>query len=106
MTPRNETELLAATIDLAMHCRWACMHPRPALTAHGYRTAITGHKGFPDLVLARTGVVWFWELKSDRTKPTSEQRDWGVQLGDQYRLLRPVDWEWIQGTLTSKPGWP
>ena len=81
----SEQQLLDNTIDLASRCRWAVHHCRPARTARGYRTPIQGHKGFPDLVLARDGLVLFRELKGydargrlGRVSP--EQRDWGRQL--------------------------
>jgi hypothetical protein len=85
MAPRNEPELLAQTIDLAKLNRWAVMHQRPALTRAGWRTAIQGHIGFPDLVLARGGTVLFRELKSARGRLTPEQLDWARQLsGDPH----------------------
>lgn len=85
MAPRTEQELLDCTIDLAMRMRWAVAHFRPARTAQGWRTAMQGHKGFPDLVLARSGIVLFRELKGYDARGrlgrlSSEQRDWGRQL--------------------------
>ena len=118
MSPRNEQELLDDTIDLAMRCKWACCHFRPARTRRGWRTAIQGHIGFPDLVLARAGVVLFRELKGDRGRLSSEQRDWGKQIdpwwwgevGSSERLVlgafdvwRPSDWTpLIVPTLTAR----
>jgi hypothetical protein len=87
MAPRTEAELLDATIDLATHCGWAIHHDRPARRAGtGWATAIQGHAGFPDLVLARRGVVLFRELKGYQAsgrlgRLSSEQRDWAQQLG-------------------------
>lgn len=124
MSPRTEQQLLDATVDLAMRCRWAVHHCRPARTARGYRTPIQGHKGFPDLVLARGGVVLFRELKGYDARGrlgtvSPEQRDWGRQLtrehdeayrGDDIgrrRLLfdvwTPDDWDaLIVPTLTVR----
>jgi VRR-NUC domain-containing protein len=86
VSPRTEGQLLDATIDLATRCRWAVHHDRPARTAHGWRTAIQGHAGFPDLVLARAGLVLFRELKGPRGRLSSEQRDWAKQLDPDWPL--------------------
>lgn len=86
MPPRTEQELLDATIDLATHCRWSVHHDRPARRSGArWATAIQGHAGFPDLVLARRGVVLFRELKGYGKngrigRLSSEQRDWARQL--------------------------
>lgn len=127
MSPRTEQELLDATIDLAIRCRWAVHHDRPARRAGGkWATAISGHAGFPDLVLARSGLVLFRELKGYAAdgrmgRLSSEQRDWGKQLQPDWnpdtahRVLipelraslifdvwTPDDWDLIVATLTAK----
>lgn len=129
VSPRTEQELLDATIELAMLQRWAVHHDRPARRAGGrWTTAIAGHAGFPDLVLARQGVVLFRELKGyDRNgrmgRLSSEQRDWARQLdnvdpvadllkvapdvrrGLLFDVWTPDDWEpLIIPTLTAKIG--
>ena len=133
MTPRTEQQLLDATIDLAMHCAWAVHHDRPARRAgHGWATAIQGHAGFPDLVLARRGVVLFRELKGYQAsgrlgRLNEEQRDWAKQLDEDWPKVRgaqgrsvlipplragllfdvwtPDDWDTvIVPTLTAKIG--
>lgn len=98
MTPRSEQELLDATIDLAKAFQWLVHHDRPARTANGYKTAIQGHAGFPDLVLARAGVVLFRELKGYDArgrlgKLTADQIDWGARIDP---LTAPA--------RTAKPG--
>jgi len=125
MSARTEQELLDATIGLATHCGWAVHHDRPARRSGSrWHTAIQGHAGFPDLVLARGGVVLFRELKGYDVRGrigrlSSEQRDWARQLecehdeayrGDPYgrrKLLfdvwTPDDWDLIVATLTAKP---
>jgi hypothetical protein len=49
--------------------------------------------GFPDLVLARNGVVHFWELKpmamDAKHMPTAAQVKWLEECGG--RLMRPSD---------------
>lgn len=95
MAPRTERELLDAVVDLAEHCRWAVHHDRPARTGAGWRTAIQGAAGFPDLVLARGGVVLFRELKGFDVRGrmgrlSSEQRDWGEQLCPGWKRARDM----------------
>jgi hypothetical protein len=94
-------------------------HDRPARRAgNNWATAIQGHAGFPDLVLARAGVVLFRELKGyDKNgrmgRLSSEQRDWATQLtqpddelveraGWQFDVWTPDDWPLIVATLTAK----
>lgn len=118
----SEDDLLNNTVDLAMTCRWAVFHPLPALRADGrWRTALKGHKGFPDLVLARAGLVLFRELKGYDArgrlgKLSPEQRDWGRQLEQPadsdpawrgvgaplFAVWTPDDWPLIQATLTAR----
>lgn len=83
---RTEQQLLDAVVDLASLNRWAIHHDLPSRRARGqWRTSIQGHAGFPDLVLARAGVVLFRELKGFDSrgrlgKLSPEQRDWARQL--------------------------
>lgn len=49
-----------------------------------------GDKGFPDLCLARNGVVIFAELKVGRNKLSPEQERWAREIGDVY-LWKPED---------------
>jgi hypothetical protein len=120
--PRTEQELLDQTIQLAMLNRWAVMHQRPARTRGGWRTAVQGHAGFPDLTLARNGRTVLRELKGAKGRLTAEQLDWARQLTGnprwcetrdapvEYRLRllydvwRPADWQpLVVPTLTGKP---
>ena len=82
----TEAELMAAVIDLARLLGWRVHHCRPARTGQGWRTPITGHAGFPDLVLARRGVVIFAELKSERGKVSPDQREWLQALSGDTRV--------------------
>ena len=91
---QTEAAFQDAVIELARLHGWKVSHARPAWTAKGYRTAIQGDKGAPDLLLARRGFVLHVELKSDRkdSKLTAEQAEWRDALGDSWRLWRPADW--------------
>lgn len=92
---------------------WLIHHDRPARARErgtgrdGWRTAISGDAGFPDLVLARHGRVVFAELKSDIGKPTPAQARWADHLGYDlgfestfdYYLWKPSDWIDIERIL-------
>jgi len=95
MPPRNETELLEQTIELAMLRGWRVTHVRPARTDDGWRTPYQGHSGLPDLILARRGQVLLAELKSNdrRAKPTPDQQAWLAAAGGNGFLWRPTTWE-------------
>lgn len=88
----SEDELKAAVIEAAQLQGWCVMHQRPARTAKGWRTAIEGDAGFPDLVLARDGVVLLRELKREKEKPRPDQVTWLDALGDHGGVWRPSDW--------------
>jgi len=121
VSPRNETELLDQTVELAILNRWAVCHFRPARTRTGWRTAIQGHIGFPDIVISRRGVTLFRELKGPKGSLSPEQRDWARQINgdphwtelgrrvddsvrtDLFDVWRPADFEpLIVPTLTAR----
>jgi hypothetical protein len=99
--PLSEADLQQRIIDYARLRAWHVMHTRPAKTDKGWRTPITGDVGFPDLVLARRGVVWFFEVKSTKGRATADQDGWLYALGgpEHARVVRPSDWDWIQEVL-------
>jgi VRR-NUC domain len=90
----TERDYQRTVIDAAKMFGWRVHHARPAWTKRGYRTPITGHAGFPDLVLAHPNVgVLFVELKYS-TKLTDDQQRWGdvlTQAGADWRELRVPD---------------
>lgn len=98
----SERDFLGQVIDLARLCGWLVHHQRPARTAQGWRSAVQGHKGFPDLVLVRGPYVLFVELKTDSGKTTPEQEDWLARLkaaGAWACVWRPGDWQTIEWVL-------
>lgn len=97
----SETEFLNLVVEYATLCGWLVHHDRPAMNRHGdYRTALQGHAGFPDLVLARNGDVVFAELKSKGGKVTGLQGLWLKNLaGDNCYLWWPDDWPAIEKRL-------
>lgn len=88
----SEAEFQKQVIDLAKLYGWRIMHARPARTAKGWRTPLQGHKGFPDLVLARVGYTIIAELKTDKAWLDPEQREWLIDLGigDILKATQPV----------------
>lgn len=100
--PLPEVALQRKVIEFAMWHKWWAHHALAAYRGGKYATHQLGQKGFPDLVLARSGVVLMVELKMDGKYPGPEQRAWAVQIGAQYRLWRPIDWSdgRIQAELT------
>lgn len=95
----TEAHLTETVIQLAKFHGWQVTHFRPALTEHGWRTPLSGHKGFPDLVLARGGDVLIVELKTEKGRTTKEQERWAQAIGSQYRLWRPRDLEALKEEL-------
>ena len=72
----NENEFSTQVKDALKLFGWHFSHFRPALTAHGWRTAITGNKGFPDYVATNGFKVLFIEVKGDGGKLSPEQQEW------------------------------
>lgn len=102
----TEADFQKVIIEFAKLRGWKVHHTRPALRQSGrYSTPIQGDKGFPDLTLARGGVVIFAELKSKGGRLTDDQKAWGHainHLGSQWcrwYCWRPDDWEQIREEL-------
>ena len=92
----REDALVGHIVRLAADHGWRAMHQLPAMNARGrYRTAIQGHRGFPDLVLASRHGVIFVECKTETGSLEPDQRAWRDALqaaGADWRLWRPRDW--------------
>jgi hypothetical protein len=81
---------------------WRWTHFRPARTARGWRTPLSGDAGFPDLVAVRGDRVLWAELKAERGRLSDEQAKWLAALGhagQDVHCWRPSDWPTIQETL-------
>ena len=103
-TNRTEAALLEQVTALCELYGWRWTHFRPAFTGKGWRTALSGSAGFPDLVLVSSerGRVIFAELKSDTGKTSGQQQAWLVDLtaaGQECYIWRPGDLEAIADTL-------
>lgn len=92
-TTLSERDFSSQVEDLFKIYGWVYAHFRPAQTAKGWRTAMSGTKGFPDYVAARIKDgkrrVLFLELKSEDGQPAPEQTEWLRLLGGY--LFRPSD---------------
>lgn len=87
--------------DTAELFGWRWAHFRPTRTAKGWRTAQNGHPGYPDLTLARDGVVILAELKKERGRYEPGQREWIAAAGEHGRVWRPSDWPEVYATLSA-----
>ena len=99
----NETQLKGVVLEYASLMGWLIHHDRPARTNQGWRTAIEGDAGFPDLVLARIPRLVVVELKDAYRKTSREQDIWlgafeGIP-GVETHIWRPRDWQ--DGTVQS-----
>lgn len=98
----SEDEWTTRVMQTARLHSWRAAHFRPARTAKGWRTPMTGDVGVPDLILARDGVVLLAELKGDRGTVRPDQRLWLDALGRHGRLWRPRDWDDVLATLSAR----
>jgi hypothetical protein len=94
----SEAAFQRIVVDVALLNGWRVHHTRPAMVRDGkYVTPITGHIGFPDLVLvhARTGRAVFAELKSKKGRLAPDQSVWREHLlacGLRHVIWRPLDY--------------
>ena len=98
----TESQFTGQVIRLAMLYGWQVCHFRPAKTARGWRTAIQGHAGAPDIIAARNGRVVGAELKVGNNKPTKEQLLWLHHWGQDAYLWYPSDWQQIEDVFSGR----
>jgi hypothetical protein len=72
----TEEQFAGQIEDLLKIYGWRWCHFRPARTEKGWRTAITGDKGFPDYIAARPPRLIIAEIKSEKGAITPEQGYW------------------------------
>lgn len=99
MPTASEDDLQTMVLQTAALCGWRFCHFRPARTAQGWRTPVQGHRGFPDVALAKDGRFLAVELKGPKGKPSPDQLLWLAALGDHGRLWRPTNEDEIKETL-------
>lgn len=98
----TEGEFATQVIELAQAYGWQVCHFRPARTARGWRTAIQGHAGMPDIIAARNGRVVGAELKVGTNKPTEDQLLWLHHWGKEAYLWYPSDWAQIEDVFSGR----
>lgn len=99
---QSEEGLLRQVVQLARLMGWRINHQRPALTGRGWKTAIQGDVGFPDLVLIRPPRLLFVELKTDKGDWRPGQREWiadAAASGAEAYCWRPKDFDEIVAKL-------
>ena len=104
--PMLEKDWQAKVVDLAKLLGYRIAHFRPAQTAKGWRTAVTGDAGWPDLVLLRPPRLILAELKVG-TPVRPEQQEWLDQLGSvpgvEAYVWRPADFDAVLDILRRRP---
>ena len=93
----TESQLQDNILAMAFKLGWLCYHTRAAMNKRGqWSSPLQGTPGFPDLILARAGVVICRELKSQKGKLTGTQQAWleAMHPGCKLEALvwRPHDW--------------
>lgn len=96
---------LVGPTGIATMLGWEHVHFRPAQTAHGWRTPVSGElgKGWPDLVLVRRRDrrLLFAELKTDTGRLTPDEERVLETLASvaETHVWRPADIDRITETL-------
>ncbi len=105
-----ESDWKTRVIDAAKLFGWRTAHFRPARTKYGWRTAMEGDTGFPDLVLVKPPRLILAELKRGKAttkagKPSDEQAEWLRQLGSvpgvEAYCWTPEQWQEVYLTLAK-----
>jgi hypothetical protein len=99
----TEAVWMDQVIEAARLFGWKLHHDRPAQTGRGWRTAIQGDAGFPDLVLVRGERCLFVELKPERGSLSQNQKGWLDALrgvaGIETYVWRPGMWDEVVTAL-------
>jgi hypothetical protein len=103
----NENQFQAQVIQIARMNGWRVFHPMKMQSRDGtWRTALSGDKGWPDLVLAHpTRGLIVAELKSDKGRLTQDQHAWLAALAPwaEIQVWRPTDLTTIANRLGTTP---
>lgn len=100
---QTEAQFQSAVIDYARVNGWRIAHFHDSRRQVGDRlVGDADAKGFPDLVLARSGRVVFAELKTQTGRLKAEQRDWLIELNGREEF--GLEDTWVQiGALMGNP---
>jgi hypothetical protein len=103
--PVREQELQATIVEACRVLGYRVAHFRPAQTAHGWRTPMSGDVGFPDLICARPGRVLALELKAARGRLGPGQAEWLQALDGglvEARVVRPAELDELLVLLAAR----
>ena len=104
----SEAAFTDLVVETARRFGWLVSHPRPARTKDGWRTAVQGDAGYPDLTMVhRVHGVVFAELKMARGRLAPAQDAWITELraaGATVFVWRPADWVEILSVLAPFEG--
>lgn len=91
--PVSEDAFQRWVIDVAHWYRWRVTHFRKVKLPSGrWGTPLQGDPGYPDLSLARAGVIILAELKTEKGKVEPDQALWLDAIGPEHgRVWRPSD---------------
>jgi hypothetical protein len=95
----SERDFQQTVTDALTAFGWRWIHFRPARTERGWRTAISGSPGYPDISAVRGKRILFIELKAMNGKMRDEQRAWLSALGAagaEVHCWRPDEWPLIK----------
>lgn len=106
----TEEQFSGQVEDLLKLYGWRWCHFRPAITEKGWRTALSGDKGLPDIIAVRPPRLIFAELKSEDGRLSPEQKEWLKDLdicrqatpfhkAHEVYLWRPSDYDEIEEIL-------
>lgn len=105
----TEADLQRTVCEMLTLFGWRWAHFRPARTEKGWRTAMSGHPGFPDIVAVRGQVgdasIKFIELKGPKGRLTKDQCAWLAMLnnagGESYTPYGAKTHVWFPSDLES-----
>jgi hypothetical protein len=101
-TRMDERSFQTRVVTLARLRGWRIAHFRAAWTKDGWRTAMSGDVGYPDLTMTRSGRLVFAELKAERGRLQPDQAVWLEALREtaaETYLWTPTDWPEIEEVL-------
>jgi hypothetical protein len=103
--PVREQELQATIVEACRVLGYRVAHFRPARTAHGWRTPMSGDVGFPDLICAGAGRVLALELKAARGRLGPEQAEWLQAMQGAVvhaQVVRPAELDELLALLAAR----
>jgi hypothetical protein len=100
--PVSEDDFQRWVLDVARWYHWRATHFRKVKLPSGrWGTPLQGDAGYPDLSLARAGVIILAELKTEKGKVEPDQALWLAAIGPVHgRIWRPSDREAIVAELS------